>query len=369
MHILILNWRDIENPMAGGAEVLTHEMAKRWVDQGNRVTLFTSSFAGAPAGENLEGVRIIRRGKWWNVQIWAFFYYIFRLHHPIDIIIDEVHWYPFFSRLYAGKKVVLLVCEVANRLFFHLFPYPLALLGRGIEKIYFFLNKTVPALTISPSTKQDLIQEGFKEENITVLPMGLTLPKVARAYKKQIKPTFLFVGRIHPLKGVSDAIDAMGIIRATLPQSQLWIVGNGQPSYVFKLRKRTHDLHLNKCIHFLGYVSEEEKVKLFQQAHLLFAPSVQEGWGLTVPEAAYQGTPAVAYNTSGLRDVVVNGVTGILTDNNTPEELAKAALGLWENNKLYGRFQKAGKARSHTMSWDKTASVAFGVLERVHHTL
>ena len=163
MHILILNWRDIHNPMAGGAEVLTHEVAKRWVASGNRVILFTSSFPGAPSQENLDGVSVIRRGQWWNVQLWAFLYYLVSLRGSVDIVIDEVHWYPFFSRLYAGKKVVLLVCEVANRLFFQLFPYPFALVGRGVEKLYFFLNKSVPVLTISPSTKQDLIQEGFKK--------------------------------------------------------------------------------------------------------------------------------------------------------------------------------------------------------------
>ena len=91
MHILILNWRDIKNPMAGGAEVFTHELAKRLAQQGHLVTLFTSSFLGGSAYENFDGVTIIRRGQWWNVQAWALFYYVFSFHNSTDVIIDEVH--------------------------------------------------------------------------------------------------------------------------------------------------------------------------------------------------------------------------------------------------------------------------------------
>ena len=57
--ILILNWRDIKNPNSGGAEVLTHEMAKRWVLWGHEVTQFSSKFRGAKGEEVVDGVRII----------------------------------------------------------------------------------------------------------------------------------------------------------------------------------------------------------------------------------------------------------------------------------------------------------------------
>src|SRR3989344_9527106 len=122
MRILILNWRDIKNPAAGGAEILTHKMAKPWVAWGHAVTQFSSGFAGGKSEEKIDGVRIIRRGAWWNVQLLAAYYYITRFKNHTDIIIDEVHWYPFFAALYARKKTVLLACEVARKLFFALFP-------------------------------------------------------------------------------------------------------------------------------------------------------------------------------------------------------------------------------------------------------
>jgi glycosyltransferase involved in cell wall biosynthesis len=363
MHILILNWRDRRNPNAGGAEVLTHEMAKRWVQAGHIVTFFTSSFRGLLQQENLDGVTIIRRGQWWNVHILAFFYYVFSFRNTTDIIVDEVHWVPFFSVLYARKKVVLLVCEVANRLFFHLFPYPLALIGRAVEKFYLFLYRSVPMLAISPSTKHDLIGEGIDERHITVLPMGLNVPRRMKRIPKEKTPTFLFVGRIHPLKGFIDAVEAMGIIHARIPHAKLWIVGTGDASYIEMLKDRIEQLHLVDCVQFFGYLSEKEKFMIYQRAHLLLVPSIQEGWGLTVTEAASQETPSVAYDTAGLRDVVVDGVTGVLTGKNTPEDLANAVLALWKNKKQYRRLQQAGKRRAGEMSWDKTATTALNVIQ------
>ncbi len=364
MNILILNWRDIKNPMAGGAEVLTDELAKRWAIHGHRVTLFTSSFLGASAYENFDGVTVIRRGQWWNVQVWAFFYYIFLFHNSTDIIIDEVHWFPFFSVLYARKKAVLLVCEVARRFFFRLFPFPLAFVGRAIEKFYFFLNRSVPVLTISLSTKHDLIEEGIDEEHITVLPMGLTVP-IRKSHIKEITITLLFVGRLHPLKGVVDAIEAYAFIRHDLPSAKLWIVGTGDASYVETLRKRIKQLKLINDVQLLGYLQEKDKFERYQKAHLLIVPSFHEGWGLVVAEAASQETPSVAYNTAGLRDVVVDGVTGVLTRKNTPEDLANVALALWKNKKQYRRLQQTGKRRAGEMSWDKTASSALTALQSI----
>ncbi len=363
MRILILNWRDIRNPMSGGAEVLTDALAKQLVQRGHPVTLFTSSFPDASAEENIDGVTVIRRGQWWNVQIWAFFYYTFSFHNPIDVIIDEVHWFPFFSVLYARKKTVLLVCEVARRFFFRLFPFPLAFVGRTIEKFYFFLNRSVPVLAISPSTKHDLIEEGIDEANIIVLPMGLTVPKRIKHHPKDTTTTLLFVGRLHSLKGVVDAIEAFALIRHDLSSVKLWIVGAGTASYVETLRKRIKLLKLINHVQLLGYLQEKDKFERYQKAHLLIVPSFHEGWGLVVAEAASQGTPAVAYNTAGLRDVIVDGVTGVLVKSNTPGSLATTAVELLKNKKEYRLLQQAGMQRAKEMSWDKTATSALAVLQ------
>ena len=67
LRILFLNWRDIANPEAGGAEVFTHEVAKRWVEQGHEVSLLTSRFPECSRTETINGVKIRRIGLLPNV--------------------------------------------------------------------------------------------------------------------------------------------------------------------------------------------------------------------------------------------------------------------------------------------------------------
>lgn len=364
MRILILNWRDIKNPKAGGAELLTHEMSRRWVEHGHAVTLLCERFEGSASEEVIDGVRLVRLGRWWSVHLLAVIYYFFRFRTITDVIVDEVHWFPFFSILYAPKKTVLLVCEVANQLFFRLFPYPLAILGRYLEKIYVFLYRSVPVIAISRSTIDALVREGFPSKNITLIPMGLTRPRSIKHYDKASRLTLIVIGRLHVLKGTKDAIEAFVHIRRQIPSARLWIVGSDGQGYQAELEERVHRFNIDRSVLFFGHVSQEKKFKLLSQAHILLMPSVQEGWGLVVTEAASQGTPAVGYRTAGLQDVIRNNKTGILVPPNRFDLLATEALKLWMDKPKYRRYQIAAKKHAASMNWDDTARVGLNVLQR-----
>lgn len=104
MKILILSWRDIKNPRAGGAGFITHQCAKYWVEKGNKVTLFTSSFPGYKKNETIDGVEIIRTGVEKNIVWWAFKYYRKYFKNKFDIIVDEINTAPFFTPLYTKEK-------------------------------------------------------------------------------------------------------------------------------------------------------------------------------------------------------------------------------------------------------------------------
>ena len=105
MNILILNWRDIKNPLAGGAEISLFEHAKYWKSKGAEILWFTSSFKGAKEKEKIDGINIIRKGSYHTVHVHAFFRYIESAKNT-DIIIDNFHFVPFFTPFYACKKNV-----------------------------------------------------------------------------------------------------------------------------------------------------------------------------------------------------------------------------------------------------------------------
>src|SRR5438105_14229636 len=100
MRILILNWRCPCNPHAGGAEIVTYEIARRLVEQGCYVEWFASSFPGALNCEDLGGIRVVRGGRQWSVHLAAFRHYRGKLRGKFDAIVDQVNTVPFFTPLW-----------------------------------------------------------------------------------------------------------------------------------------------------------------------------------------------------------------------------------------------------------------------------
>jgi glycosyltransferase involved in cell wall biosynthesis len=366
MRILILNWKDIKNPQYGGAEILTHEMAKRFVKEGHKVIMFVSDFKNARSRETIDGVKIIRSGKPDlrtlndSVHYKAFKYYRKELRGKIDVIIDEVHGMPFFAKLYAKEKVIALVCEVADDIWFRMFSFPWSLIGWIFERMYLLIYKNVPILAISNSTETELISCGIAKKNITVLPMGINRIRIKNE-KKEKEPTLIFVGRLNKTKGIRDAIIAVSIEMKKIKNLQLWIVGRGEETFVQSLKKLSKKTKAKTK--FWDHVSEHKKFELMSRAHAIVVPSLREGFGLVVPEAGSVGTPAIVYDGHGVRDTVKTGVNGIKVAK-TPDDLAKGIERLFsEDDKRYKAFCISAKRESLQYNWDNTAKVALKAIK------
>jgi glycosyltransferase involved in cell wall biosynthesis len=171
--------------------------------------------------------------------------------------------------------------------------------------------------------------------------------------KKEDVPTVAFVGMLKRYKLPDHAIEAFYEIRKKVPDAKMWVIGDGYMRE--ELEKKYSDN--NKNIIFFGKTGNELKYDLMGRAHLLLVPSVKEGWGLVVTEANAMGTPAIAYNVSGLRDSVTNGETGLLTAENTPQSLANSAILLLKDRELLSKFSINALNFSRTFSWENTADV------------
>ncbi len=133
---------------------------------------------------------------------------------------------------------------------------------------------------------------------------------------------------------------AFELAKKDLPNLRLVVAGD--PSGNDKVRKVIEASPYRDSIEFLGKVSREKKIELMQRAHLVCVASVKEGWGLVVTEANSQGTPAVAYDIDGFRDSIRHGETGLLTEKNDPESLAKAVVSLLSDMERYAMMRKNG---------------------------
>lgn len=314
MRVLICNWKDLRHPHAGGAEVYTHEIARRWVGAGHGVTLFCSAVDDAPEVEEIDGVRVVRRGSRLGVYPAARAYYRDEGRRQFDLVIDEVNTRPFGCVSWVvDATVVALIHQVCREIWYQEMPLPLAMLGRYVlEPVWLRRYRDVPVLTVSTSSRDSLAQYGLRR--VTVVPPGINRrprPSVPR----QPWPTIVFLGRLTPNKGPLEALNAFKLLQRRMPEARMWIIGDGP------LRSAITDL-AGEGVTVFGRVSQTKRDELLARAHVLVVTSVREGWGLVVDEAAAMGTPAVGYDRPGLRDSV-SAAGGLLVDP-TPAAMAEA---------------------------------------------
>lgn len=374
MNILIFSWRGPGHPHAGGAEKSTHEHAKGWVKADHNVTLFTSYYKGGKAEEIIDGVKIIRRGSQiLGVHREAFKWYLSERHEKYDLVIDQFHGIPFFTPLFVKEKKLAFIHEVTKEVWklnslrkpFNLLP---AIFGTISEPYFFkYIYKNVPFMTGSNSTKEELIDWGIPAQNITVIHHGLEKPPFKKIPSKGNKKTLIFLGALAKDKGIEEALKAFSKINLQKQKLKFWIVGKGEENYTKFLKLKSQRLGLGGSIKFWGYVSEYEKYKLLAKSYLLVNTSYREGWGLVVVEAASVGTPTVGFNVPGLRDSIINGKTGILS-NKDPEDLAFKILELMKDHNKYKLLRKNGFEWVKKFNWKKSSKLSLKLIEKIVRT-
>ena len=357
MRILILNLRDHTHPRAGGAEVFTHEVAKRWVAHGHAVTLIASNFAGGAPEEVIDGIRIIRLGNYLTVRSQARIYYRKHLRGNCDVVVDEYTNIPFLAPRFVQEPVIFLVHEVVGAKHLVVLPPGVShLMHYVMEPRWYACYRNISTVTVSNSTRDELQKFGINK--ICVVPQGLGNEPLEKVPPKEDVPTFLFVGLLKKANLVHDCITAFKIIKSKIPEARLWIVGRGAQRD--KLEAQAKGLN----VEFFGYVDEARKVELMQRAHAMLVPGIREGWGMVITEANASGTPAIAYDIVGYRDAVRDGETGMLTEA-PPEAMARAAIRFARETDLQTRLSEGALSWSRQFSWDTTAAAFLDEIENV----
>ena len=109
-NILVINWQDITNPLGGGAEVHLHEIFRRIVKNGHKVTLLCSKYIGSLDEEIVDGIRILRRGNrnTFNFTVPGVYRELIQ-ENDFDIVFDDINKIPFFTPLFVKKPLVAIV--------------------------------------------------------------------------------------------------------------------------------------------------------------------------------------------------------------------------------------------------------------------
>ncbi len=363
LRILILNWRDPAHPLAGGAEYSMYEHALYWRKKGAHVTWVGSAFEGAKKNETKKGIKFLRMGSHFTVHLKTFFRYMRGEFRDADIVIDCFHFVPYFTPLYVrNKSIVAWINEPAKNAWFKNIFFPASLIGFIFEPLFFVPYRKAQFVTSAKSIKKELIKLGVRR--IKVIPHGIEILDMDRIKKEQ-SLTLIYLAQITEDKGIENALRAFSIIshKSEIINPVLWVVGKAPDSkYLKKVKKLVRDLKLVKNVKFFGYVDKRQKFTLLKKAWILVHPSVREGWGLNVIEAAGVGTPSVGYDVVGLRDSIKNGKTGLLSEEN-PEDMAEKCMKLVRDRDFYDKLSVNAKEHANSFSWQKAGKKSLQIIK------
>lgn len=361
--VLILNERDFRHPAAGGAELHVFEIFSRLAARGFDVTVLCERFAGAPERETVMGVAVRRLAR---VPL----YYPRAAAHcrratradEVDVVVECLNKLPYLSPLYSRAPVIGLSHHLFGATAFQQVSWPVAATVWVAERAIPFVFRNRPFVTISESSRQDLIERGVTAESIRVSLCGIHSPDIEVDVETLRPPCVVYLGRLAHYKRVEVMLEALAALRPRFPDLQIAIIGRG-PARA-KLEQLAGELGLHECTRFTGFVDDAERDRLVAAARVCVCPSEKEGWGLTVIEANAVGTPVVAANAPGLRESVREGETGFLVSVGDVDGFTQRIGELLEDDALSLRMQQAALAWSRHFDWDRAADEMAEAIEQ-----
>jgi glycosyltransferase involved in cell wall biosynthesis len=357
MNILAMNWQDLENPHAGGAEIHFFEIFGRLAEAGHRVRLVCSGWTGAPRTATIRGIEVQRNGRRNSFALVGrgAVRRAIAKERP-DIVVEDVNKLPLFLASMTDLPFCVLVPHLFGETAFQEAAWPMAAIVWLGERPLARAYGRAGFHAISESTRDDLVRRGVPAGRIRVIHPGVDGHRFrpSSSVLRSTEPRFLYVGRLKRYKGIGLAIQALELARRSRPDLRLDIAGTGD--HRSALERMAAELGQREAVTFHGFVSEECKISLLRTAWANLFPSPKEGWGITVVEAAACGTPSLASDSPGLRDSVRHMETGYLVPHGDVGALAGRMLELAGDPALVARLGDAARRFAERLTWERAAA-------------
>ncbi len=362
MRILVVNWQDRENPLAGGAEIHLHEIFGRLAAKGHEIVLLCGGWPDAPSRAVFDGIDVHRVGTRHTFPFLARRYHAQRLTGTYDVLVEDVNKIPLYTPRWGAPRLMTLVPHLFGATAFREFAAPLAaavwIAERPLGRVY----RNVPFEAISESTRDDLAHRGIERAQIEVIYPGIDSAAYTPAPGSRAPlPTFTYLGRLKHYKGVHLVIRAFAAMQHR--NAVLEIAGAGD--YRPQLEQLARSLDLASRVRFLGRIGEQDKLALLRRSWALAFASPKEGWGITNLEAAACATPVVASNSPGIRESVRDGETGFLVPHGDTDAMAAALDRLAADPMLVERLGGQARRFAESFTWERAAEQTEQHLARI----
>lgn len=357
-------------PHLGGVESHVHSLSRELAARGHEVTVVTARHtSSAPERETMDGFDVVRvkpRMVVIRTPIAPRMRSVLR-GVPADVV--HAHLPPPLSAHYAadaceGRGVPLVLtyhCDVE-------LPSPL---GSFIETVY---RRSLGSSTLERAARVIVTTRTYAatsrtvwRQNPVVIPNAVDVHRFdtgidGLAVRKKLKipperPVVLLVGRIVAHKGIEHFIEAARY----LPDVQFLVAGEG--THLESMEHLAQRLGVADRVRFLGRISQESLPKVYAVCDVFVLPSVSrlEAFGIVALEAMATGKPVVVADIPGVREVIEDGVEGLLTDPINPQDLADKVRRLLDDPSL--RREMGRRGREKVLASFTTEAVADQVLQ------
>ena len=195
---------------------------------------------------------------------------------------------------------------------------------------------------------------------IVVIPPGWDR---ASARSRSEEPEVLCVANATPVKGIPDAIEAFR--RAELDQARFRLVGDAQRDPAEWERIRAASAESSGLV-LDGLVAPDPLAERYAAARVMLSASRYEGWPIAIAEAMASAVPVVAFDVAGVRELVRDGVEGLLVEPGDVDALAAALRRLWKEPTTRSQMSLEAKRRATAWpTWDRSAARFVEVIEAV----
>lgn len=365
-------------PGGGGFSETVPAMASALARRGCETTIATVGRRGELARTSLDaegrGVRLVAYKPSWPRRI----YFSWQMLRSLETLVREADavyiqgdwtfpvWHAGHLALRLGKRLVMGPAGSFN-------PVQMRrseLAKRLASTIDFALLRRAHAVHATSDTERNWILAvpgmANRADRVFVAPLGVELPEGAASAAEMADPpeTLLYLGRIHPMKGLNLLLEALSMHVASHPGSKLRITicGPDEAGFLAVLKKFAARLGVTDRVTFLPPVSGTGKWKLIAEAGGIVLPSLGENFGLAVAEGLAIGRPVICTRACPWPKLEDDGL-GWLADCSATS--IAAALNAFHASSPFARAAMGCRARAFAvknLSWDRTATALLSMM-------
>ncbi len=214
-------------------------------------------------------------------------------------------------------------------------------------------------------TYKDLVDEGFKKEQLTICNLGVDKHLLESAVPVEEKYGGISIGTLTYTRGVYDLLEIWKLVTAKKPETKLAIVGGGSEGLVADYQERIEKMGLSNNVRYYGFVPKNEDVySILKSSKLYVCPLHENGWSLPVAEAMAVGVPTAAYDLKMFHYAFKKGF--VMVPMYAKQALADKIVELLNDDEKRRQLSQEALEESQNFDWQNIADSVGQTIEKLY---